>query len=265
VSSQTVSTTLIPDVVYVTRGEQPLGLDILRPDPVPAEPMPLVVELHAGAWMYGGKHAERNRPLGEPGFCTASVDYRPSTEVPFPAQIEDVRAAVRFLRANAGRYHIDPDRVGVWGDSSGGHLAALLGTAGDRSQPAEQPDDAVLSAQVQAVGVVSAPTDLVLLNNQFVPPLLGGPIAEHKELAALASPLTFVATAKRLPPFLIIHGDEDQQVPIEHAELLRDALTAAGADVEYVPLHGGHNLFGSTSAGTVRSRLVDFFTRRLAD
>jgi acetyl esterase/lipase len=265
VSSQTVSTTLIPDVVYVTRGEQPLGLDILRPDPVPAEPMPLVVELHAGAWMYGGKHAERNRPLAEQGFCTASVDYRPSTEAPFPAQIEDVRAAVRFLRANAGRYHIDPDRVGVWGDSSGGHLAALLGTAGDRSQPAEQPDDAVLSAQVQAVGVVSAPTDLVLLNNQFVPPLLGGPIAEHKELAALASPLTFVATAKRLPPFLIIHGDEDQQVPIEHAELLRDALTAAGADVEYVPLHGGHNLFGSTSAGTVRSRLVDFFTRRLAD
>jgi acetyl esterase/lipase len=183
---------LIADVRYTADPAPPLALDILRPDPLPAAPMPLVMELHPGAWMFGGKHAERNRMLAERGFATASVDYRPSTTAPFPAQIDDVRAAVNFLRAHAAEYHLDPDRFGIWGESSGGHLAALLGTAGE--------------------------------HNEYVPPLLGGPLPGKRELAAAASPLPYITGAGRLPPFLIVHGSHDSQVPPEHSDLPRAAL-----------------------------------------
>jgi acetyl esterase/lipase len=246
---------LIADVRYTADPAPPLALDILRPDPLPAAPMPLVMELHPGAWMFGGKHAERNRMLAEQGFATASVDYRPSTTAPFPAQIDDVRAAVQFLRAHAAEYHLDPGRFGIWGESSGGHLAALLGTAGERRSP-QHPATAPL---VRAVAAISAPADLALLNNEHVPRLLGGPLPGKRELAAEASPLPYITGARRLPPFLIVHGSHDSQVPREHSDLLRTALEAAGAKVEYVILNAGHNLLGSEYATQCQTLLVGFF------
>jgi acetyl esterase/lipase len=249
-------TRLIADVRYTGDPAPPLSLDILRPDPLPAAPMPLVMELHPGAWMFGGKHAERNKMLAEQGFATASVDYRPSTTAPFPAQIDDVRAAVHFLRAHAAEYHLDPDRFGIWGESSGGHLAALLGTAGERRSPC-QPATAPL---VQAVAAISAPVDLAVLNHEYGPPLLGGPLPGKRKLAVQASPLPYITGARGLPPFLIVHGSGDRQVPPEHADLLRTALEAAGAKVEYVILNAGHNLLGSEYAAQCQALLVEFFT-----
>ena len=256
-------TELIPDVVYAAHGGLSLALDVLRPDPPPAAPMPLVVEIHPGAWMFGGKHAERNRFLVTRGFCTASIDYRLSTQARFPAQIEDARAAVQFLRSRAEEFGIDPARVGVWGESSGGHLAALLGASGDGNAPGSHGRAPGGLATVQAVAAVSAPADLALLGNEYVPPLLGGPAEEREELAAQASPLSYLPGTGPLPPFLIIHGDSDTQVPPDHADLLDSALREAGADVEYISLPEGHNLLGSASAETVRSHLARFFTRHL--
>jgi acetyl esterase/lipase len=247
---------LTADVRYTEDPAPPLSLDILRPDPLPAVPMPLVMELHPGAWMFGGKNPGRSEMLAEQGFATASIDYRPSTAAPFPAQIDDVRAAVHFLRAHAAEYHLDPDRFGIWGESSGGHLAALLGTAGERHSP-QQPATAPL---VRAVAAISAPADLAMLNNEYVPPLLGGPLPGKQELAVQASPLPYISGARGLPPFLIVHGSHDRQVPPEHSDLLRAALEAAGAKVEYVILNAGHNLLGSEYATQCRALLVEFFT-----
>jgi acetyl esterase/lipase len=250
---------LIADVRYTEDPAAPLALDILRPDPLPAAAVPLVMELHPGAWMFGGKRAERNTMLAEYGFATASIDYRPSTTAPFPAQIDDVRAAVHFLRRHAGDYHLDPGRFGIWGESSGGHLAALLGTAGERRTPRQPPGEPL----VQAVAAISAPADLVLLNNKYVPPLLGGQLPDRRELAAQASPLSYIPGAGRLPPFLIVHGTRDSQVPPRHAELMRASLEAAGACVEYVTLDAGHNLLGSEWAARCQALLVEFFGARL--
>jgi acetyl esterase/lipase len=255
--------TLIPDVLYSTVQGRDLYLDILRPDPLPATPMPAIVELHPGAWMYGGKLPERNRLFAENGFFTVSVDYRHSGEAIFPAQIEDVRAAVRWLRANAAAQHVDPLRIGVWGESSGGHLASLLGAAGDRQTPAEQPAEAGPSAVVQAVATVSGPSDLVALDNQFVPPLLGGPIPERRELADQANPISYLTPGRPLPPFLILHGRSDGQVPLDQATLLQKALESAGAETETILYDTAHNLLASRYGDQARAALLEFFRRRL--
>jgi acetyl esterase/lipase len=254
---------LVADVPYLTVNGRDMHLDILRPDPVPATPMPAIVELHPGAWMFGGKLPERNRVFAENGFFTVSVDYRHSGEAAFPAQIEDVRAAVRWLRANAAVQHVDPLRIGVWGESSGGHLASLLGTAGDRENPDEGPADDVPSAVVQAVATVSGPSDLVALNNQFVPPLLGGPIAERRELADRANPISYITPGRPLPPFLIMHGRGDEQVPPEQATLLHRALESAGADVDTVLYDTGHTLLAGVHGDHARATMLGFFRRHL--
>jgi acetyl esterase/lipase len=256
-------TTLIPDVPYCTVDGRDLHLDILRPDPVPATPMPAIVELHPGAWMYGGKLPERNRTFAEHGFFTVSVDYRHSGDATFPAQIEDVRAAVRWLRANAAAHHVDPLRIGVWGESSGGHLASLLGAAGDREAPDEGAAGKGPSAVVQAVITVSGPSDLVALDNQFVPPLLGGPIPERRELADRANPISYIAPGTPLPPFLILHGRSDGQVPLEQATLLQRALESAGADVGTVLYDTAHNLLAGAHGDEARATMLEFFRRHL--
>src|SRR5947209_5439996 len=114
------TTAPIEQVVYGSGGGKALWLAILRPDPLPETPMPAIVEIHGGAFMEGWPDATRNRLLAEHGFFTVSIDYRHSGEAPFPAQIHDAKAAVRWLRAHAAEYHIDPDRIGVWGGSAGG-------------------------------------------------------------------------------------------------------------------------------------------------
>ncbi len=233
------STLLISNVCYGAGAGQPLYLDILRPQPQPTERMPVIVEIHGGGWRYGEKQAERNRIFAEHGFFTVSLDYRLTDVAPFPAQIEDVRAAIRWLRANAEDYHIDDERIGVWGHSAGGHLAALLGTSGDRETPDGQPVSHDYSARVQAVAPISPPVDVSLIATEAEDWLVGGSARSATETVWHANPAAYVTADA--PPFLIVHGTEDTTVSFEHATLLHEALKGVKADVTLLPVAGtGH-------------------------
>jgi acetyl esterase/lipase len=244
----TTQTTLIKNVAYGTADGMPLLLDILRPEPMPAQPMPVVVEIHGGGWREGEKDAQRNIALAQHGFFTVTINYRLSLEAVFPAQIEDAKTAIRWLRANAQTYNIDPDRIGVWGHSAGGHLSALLGTSGDRHE-VDRHDQGV-STHVQAVVAVSPPVNMVKYGwehfddrDKVFEHLFGGPAHEHLHLVRMADPLTYLRSDA--PPFLIIHGDHDETVPVEHGDALYHALQAAGIDIVYVRIEGGdHGLDG---------------------
>jgi acetyl esterase/lipase len=219
-------------------GFRPLLLDLYLP-PAGPDPAPLVVFMHGGGWLRGdramvgpGFAAWRPGPLARlaaDGFAVASVDYRLSGEARFPAQLEDVSAAVEWLTGQAGRYGFDADRIVLWGESAGAHLAALLG----------------LRSQGRVRGVVDwyGPADLTALAEQVGPAgaltadpldtrearLLGAPVADVPELARAASPLSHVRAGA--PPFLIAHGRADRAVPFPQSQALAEALAAAGADV----------------------------------
>jgi acetyl esterase/lipase len=216
--------------------------------------VPLVVWIHGGAFARGSK--TRNVPLfllGD-GFAVAAINYRLSGQAVFPAQIEDCKAAIRWLRAKADTLGIDPTRVGAWGESAGGNLAALLGTAGeatglDLGAHLDQ------SSRVQAVVDFFGPTDFLQMDAHRLPHgqihdvadspeslLMGGPIQQNKDRTARANPVSYVALGD--PPFLIVHGDRDLLVPHHQSELLAAALEQAGVPVTfYTVAGGGHGRF----------------------
>ena len=156
-------------------------------------------------------------PLAAKGYAVASINYRLSQHAVFPAQIEDCKAAIRWLRANAAKYHLDPDHIGVWGASAGGHLVALLGTTGSVKELEGKGGNLDQSSRVQCVVDWFGPTDLATMGGSHDKPgspesrLIGGPVQENKEKARKASPLTYVS--KDSAPFLIMHGDQDNTVP----------------------------------------------------
>lgn len=219
-------------------------------------PLPVVIWVHGGTWMYGDKNLDClacDQLL--PKFAVASVNYRLDTESSFPSQIKDLKAAVRFLRAHAKTYKLDPDRIGVWGESAGAHLAALLGTSGDAAELEGDEGWSKYSSKVQAVCDWSGPTDFNSAQSQRTPNskiqftgqsspiwvLMGGKM-DKKSLAA-ASPVTYVS--KNCPPFLIMHGDDDDAIPPLQSKELYEALKTAGCDVQYIPIKGaGHYLRG---------------------
>ena len=196
---------------------------------------------------------------------------------PFPAQIEDCKAAVRWLRANASKYNLDPDRIGVWGFSAGGHLAALLGTSGGVPELEGGGDNLNVSSRVQAVLAVSAAVDFLRLYQYALTTLtektpkvlgesdagrirmlMGGPIEEHKTTAIQASPLHYVS--KDDPPFLIICGEEDRTVPVTQSQLLAEALKRAGVETTLEIANGrGHGVGGPAFDPLIKS----FFYKHL--
>jgi acetyl esterase/lipase len=201
------------------------------------------------------------------GYAVASINYRYSQQAVFPAQIEDCKAAIRWLRANAAKYHIDPDRVGVWGASAGGHLVALLGTAGAAKDLEGKGGNADQSSRVQCVVDWFGPTDLVKIDRQpekadtAVAKLIGGPLKDNREKAKKASPMTYVD--KNSAPFLIMHGDKDNVVPLDQSEILADALKKAGVEVKLqVIKNNGH---GGPGFSTPESRkmIEEFFDKHL--
>ena len=229
-------------------------------------PVPLVVFVHPGAFMGGDKAMEvGNVPsVLAAGYAAASVNYRLSSAAPFPAAAQDVKAAVRFLRANAARYGFDPDRFAAWGESAGGNLVAIIGTTGDQSTVLDDPSlgNAGVSSAVQAVVDFYGPTDFLQLDAQFAAAMpaacngqvpaydpayspasayLGAAIQTVPDLAAAADPITYIATAKTLPVFLIAHGDSDCEVPNQQSQILQDALQTAGPTSAFNLVHGaGH-------------------------
>ena len=270
---------LHPDVTYAVAGPEKLRLDVAMPG-TPG-PHPAVVCLHGGAWRSGSrKELSRGSPmydfgisdksltriLAERGFVAVSVGYRLAPENKFPAQIEDAKTAVRFLRANAAKFGIDPDRIAALGVSAGGHLAAMLGTA-DETAGFDDGPYPEQSSRVQCVVDFFGPSDLTLyaetpgLERAYFVPLLGGRARDKLDLYKKASPLEYVS--KDDPPFLIVQGTADLLVPVIHSERLHEKLTAAGVESKLVTVRGkGHGWGGSDAARTTETA-IEFLSEQL--
>ena len=240
------------DLVYVINGHSRQTLDLYLPRS--AKPSPLIIWIHGGAFRMGSKEGRIPAEMLEQGYAIASLNYRLSQHARFPAQIEDCKAAVRWLRAHADTYGLDPLHFASWGESAGGHLAAMLGTAG-HERSFEVGEHLEHSSRVQAVLDFFGPTDFLQMDAQRLPEgmvhdtadspesqLIGGPIQERPAEVARANPVTYVTP--EAAPFLIIHGDRDPLVPYGQSLLLVDALRAAGVPVTFYTVVGaGHGGF----------------------
>lgn len=260
------------DLAYVRDGHARQKLDLFLPEKSTG-PIPLVIWVHGGGWQNGSKDQCLPLRLGftARGYAVASLNYRLSGHAVFPAQIEDCQAAVRWLRDHANDYGLDPERFAVWGASAGGHLVALLGTAGDSAEFAPTPPPKT-SARVQAVCDFYGPTDLLkfaltpgyLGHARADSPeskLLGGPVLDRPAQAKRANPITYVGPGD--PPFLIIHGSADPVVPPQQSTLLHAALQAAGLPSTHRTIadakHGGPEF----STPAVADEVDAFFRRSL--
>ncbi len=260
------------DVEYGKGGGRPLKMHILKPKAAAAELMPVVVWVHGGGWRGGNKESGMQllAPFAQQGYFCASVEYRLTGEAQFPAQIEDCKCAIRFLRAKATEFKLDPNRIGVWGGSAGGHLVALLGTSAGKKELEGTGGWQDQPSHVQAVCDYYGPSDLlrtVAGDTKGADPkgpvalLLGGPVRENKEKAALASPVTHVSA--KSPPFLIVHGDKDTTVPLAQSQILHDALKKAGVEVTLKVIEGaGHGFKGPQQEDAMKA-VVAFFDKHL--
>ena len=235
------------DVVYCRGGSEDLHLDLYVPKSLRG-PLPTMVLLHGGGWCSGSKNDMRPaaRAFAEKGYATVAVEYRLTPQHRFPAQLHDVKCAVRWLRANAARCQVDPERIGVMGGSAGGHLALLLaltepkdGLEGDGGCPEQ-------SSKVQAVINLMGPVDLSRpgwpdVTERMIADLVGG--NRERTLAACRSASPFSYIHRGAPPVLTIHGTKDEIVPYDQARLLHESLRAAGVTTWLEPLkdkgHGG--------------------------
>jgi acetyl esterase/lipase len=254
------------DLAYVEGGHERQKLDLYRPEAA-SELLPVVVWVHGGAWRGGSKDRCPAQRLVARGYAVASINYRLSQHATFPAQIEDGKAAVRWLRAHAQEYGLDPRRFGVWGASAGGHLVALLGTAGDVKELEGQLGNPKQSSRVQCVVDWFGPTDFLKMGGTHNDPaspesrLIGGSIQQNAEKAARANPIRYVTPDD--PPFLIVHGEHDPTVPIGQSELLEAALKAARVDVTFLRLPGAGHGGSPFQAPEVQRRIDEFLDRHL--
>ena len=260
------------DIAYVSNGHERQKLDLFLPEK--GENLPLIVWIHGGGWVGGSKENPPALGFAKNGYAVASINYRFSQHAIYPAQIEDCKAAIRWLRANAAKNRINPDKIGVWGASAGGHLVALLGTTGD-VKDFDKGQNLDRSSRVQAVCDVFGPTDFLeyynyanakLVDDAVLPDdpksllfrLVGGKLSEKKDVVAKANPITFVTQGDA--PFLIMHGDKDPLVPLHQSELLEKALKKADVPVTlYVEKGSGHGL----RSPDVGKMVAEFFKKHL--
>jgi acetyl esterase/lipase len=260
------------DINYAGTSNPRQTLDLYLPKAAPdGKPLPVVVNIHGGAFRMGDKSMGVGAILGlvaRGDYAAVSINYRLSGEATWPAQIHDCKAAIRWVRANAEKYHLDPDRIGVIGGSAGGHLVAMLGTSGgDESLEGSLGPYKGTSSKVRCVVDEFGPSDLPAMGGSHDDPrspeslLIGGPVQENKDRARAASPITYVS--KDDPPFLILHGTDDPAVPFNQSERLAKALKEAGVECLFVPVKGaGHGGFRSPE---VPRRIRQFFDKHLRD
>jgi acetyl esterase/lipase len=256
---------IVRDVLYKRVNGRDLRLDIYSPRSI-THPLPVILWIFGNRWSRGSKNHPPPLNLVSRGYIIVSVDYRLSVEAPFPAAIEDCKAAVRWIRANAATYHFDPDHIGAWGHSAGGHLAALLGTSGGIAELEGGGDNLNFSSRVQAVCDMSGPSDIVQFyeavsnSNEGMAPIarssieqfLGGSVDQNREKAIAASVTTYVS--KDDPPFLIIHGANDMSIPVSQSQVLATKLKATGVPVILiVDENRGHGVGGPAFAPEISS------------
>ena len=230
------------DVEYGKVGDRSLVLDIVRPKEPAAGPLPAVAYFHGGGWNKWDKSTGIGElvPLAATGnyFCV-TVGYRLASEALWPAQIHDGKAAIRWLKANAKRLNIDPQRIAVWGGSSGGHMAAELAVTGDLPDLEGDCGSPGQSSRVACCVDYTGPTDLRLLWGGSIGYLFGGRAREMPEVYRQASPVAMVT--KDAPPFLIVHGTADTTVPLVHPRALQRP-EGGGLDATLFLIDGGeHN------------------------
>lgn len=260
------------DLAYVENGHERQKLDLYLPEKSTG-PLPVIIWVHGGGWQNGTKDGCPPLRGGylEKGYAVASIGYRLSQHAVFPAQIEDCKAAIRWLRAHATEYGLDAKNFGVWGSSAGGHLVALIGTSGD-VKAFDVGANLEQSSRVQAVCDFYGPTDFSVFvttpgyesHATAASPeakLIGGAVMENKEKAARVNPITYVT--KDEPAFLIVHGDKDPTVPINQSQLLFEALKKTGVSVHFHTIHGaGHGGPGFNEA-PVPEMVATFFDQTL--
>jgi acetyl esterase/lipase len=243
-------------------------LDIYRPKEI-TKKLPVVVWIYGGAWKSGSKDFCPIAFMATQQLAIVSINYRLDNVAPFPAQIYDCKGAIRWLRANADRYHLDASHIGVFGASAGGHLALLLAaTAGNPMMEGRVGDNLNYSSRIQCVCAFYPPTDLNRLvsdpkvradPNGDVAKLLGGAVAQNVDKAIAASPLTYVR--KDCAPVFLMHGANDTLVPPEQSEIFYQALLKQGveAHLEIIP-HQGH---GIIAPPCVAQEIYQFFGKYL--
>lgn len=263
------------DLVYGKGGDVELKLDLARPKDGEG-PFPGLVLIHGGGWA-GGKRQDFKpvmQQAAEKGYVAITITYRltepdPATKlgkVPFPAQIEDCKCAVRWLKANAKKYHVDPDHIGVGGASAGGHLSLLVGLTDARSKLEGQGGNADQSSRVQAVVNIFGPTDMAdcwRLSPQarpFIEGLLGKP-EDAVDAYKAASPVTYVTDDD--PPVLTLHGASDTLVPPSQAQLLDDAMKLTKAKHELLILEGQGHGFGGDAQKKAADAMWSFLDKNL--
>lgn len=263
------------NVPYVGHGHERQKLDLYLPVASTA-PLPVILWVHGGAWNKGSKdsaNAYRERFV-ERGYAVASIGYRLSPDAPFPAQLEDCKSAVRWLRAHAQELNLDADHIAVWGASAGGHLAALLAATGHR-RDFDRGEHLEHSSAVQAAVVYFGPVDLASIignldreaepewKDEVISLLIGASAKApaNRTLLDRANPLKHLTAGA--PPFLLFHGTADTVVKPEHSELLYQGLVERGVPVHLVTVRGaGHNPREFPSS-VVLPVIADFFARHL--
>ncbi|MBI4869300.1 MAG: alpha/beta hydrolase [Candidatus Wallbacteria bacterium] len=235
------------NVEYGRAGWESLKLDLYQPSRRPRRPVPAVLFIHGGGWALGDK-AEGTFAgyLATRGYVVASINYRLCWLAKFPAAVEDCKAAVRWMRANARRLSVDPERIGVWGASAGGHLAMMVGCAGREAGLEGSSGTPGISSHVNAVVSYFGPADLA---GEFANPLsLGGQIVRFF-MGPFRPPVDFVKASPVHhvgagdPPLLLVHGDSDWLVPIRQSEIMLDAYRAAGLQARLVRVRNADHGF----------------------
>jgi len=261
------------DITYGTAGDVSLKMDIYYPLALDG-PLPAVVYVHGGGWYSGDKVTGAGQfdipRLVARGYLVAAVNYRLAPRHKFPAQIEDVKCAIRFLRANAATYSLDPAHIGAWGDSAGGHLVALLGLADASAGFDGSSGYANQSSQVQAVVDMFGPADLTVTFERDKSLLLEhvfGTTDHESQIVRQASPVTYVSSDD--PPFLIFHGEQDDYVLLDQSQALYARLVSSGVPATMIIVkncgHGFAPVGGpiTPTRTEITNRIADFFDQYL--
>jgi acetyl esterase/lipase len=266
--------TLQPDVTYtdIANGfaRSHLKMDLLRP--VSTTPTPAIVFVSGNGWRSVDKAAliPQLAPFAKAGYLVAAIEYRIIGEATFPEPLKDVKTAIRFLRANATRYNINPDRIGIWGNSAGGQLAAMAAVTGDMPEFGNDKWPGHSSA-VQAVATWYGAFDLSTTTGQAPDSYLyvenahmGFNVRDpaNADKVRKANPQTYISPTT--PPFMLVHGTDDPQVPFRQSEMMHDSLKAANIEATLIRVQGAGHSFGQVSSNPeVMSAMQAFFDKQL--
>ncbi|HZH59029.1 MAG TPA: alpha/beta hydrolase [Metabacillus sp.] len=267
---------IIPDLVYAVPNGKELLADLYVPKNRPT-PLPVIIWLHGGGWRFGDRKLgpDFSKYFARRGFAMVSIEYRLSEEAIFPAPVHDVKTAVRWVRTIAETYGFDPHKIGLWGSSAGGHLAAMTATTGSEQFIGENPEYPGIPSEVQAVAIGYGPVDFLKMDEQkvqdgiieedpesahipkdkkttdpdsFESLFLGAPILTCPDRVSAANPTTYIKPGLSLPPFLIMHGVNDTAVSAQQSEILYQAIAEEGNDVSLYLIKGlGHGFLNRTN------------------